>query len=363
MNMDDDLNSLEQEIRKVDEQLLADINRRYELLQKYATPASENEAHEPYFTPAAQAALQKRILQQNQGPAKNETIAAVFREVISGAIRLTEPVTVAYLGPENTFTHQATLAKFGHSVEQSPQKTIADVFDAVMRGNVTYGVVPVENSTEGAVTHTLDMFTDTSVSICAEVNINIHHNLLSNCDLDELTVVYSHPQVFAQCRRWLQENLHHADLIEVASTVEATERCKNEKNAGAIASKLAAERHSLNISATNIEDFSQNTTRFLVLGTQDSEPTGDDKTSMLFAVKDRVGALYDSLLPFRHNGINLSMIESRPSRRRSWDYNFFIDFSGHFTEPYVREAIEELKEQCQFTRILGSYPRGAAPMS
>lgn len=286
-----------------------------------------------------------------------KTIRAVFREMNSGALAMTGPVTVAFLGPEMTFTHQAAMSRFGSGVQYIPQKTIADVFDAVMRARTVYGVVPVENSTEGAVTHTLDMFADANVAICAEINMQIHHNLLSNASLKDLSVVYSHPQVFGQCRQWLQENLHGVKLIEVSSTTEAARRAAEEEGTGALACRLAANRYGLKILAEQIEDCSGNTTRFFALGNKHPEPSGDDKTSIMFAVKDRVGALYDCLIPFGRNNINMSMIESRPSKKQKWEYYFYVDLKGHISEKPVKESIEELSEHCRFVKIIGSYPR------
>ena len=225
------------------------------------------------------------------------------------------------------------------------------------RGDAAYGVVPVENSTEGCVTHTLDMFADTDLKICAELNLAIHHCLLSPLETTEIEVLYSHSQVFGQCRRWLQRNMPAARLIEVSSTTEATARCLREPRSGALASALAAERYGVPIRASKIEDSTDNTTRFLILGRQSPAPTGDDKTSLLMAIRHRVGALYDSLLPFGKHGVNLTFIESRPSKRRNWEYYFFIDFVGHVTEERVQAMLEELGEHCQFIKILGSYPR------
>jgi len=290
-----------------------------------------------------------------------DTLRGIYREIFSGALALEKPLAVAFLGPAATFTHQAALARFGTSVNYVPQPTIADVFEAVTRAQADYGVVPVENSTEGAVTHTLDMFADAAVKICAEINVAVHHHLMGRCRREELRVLYSHPQVFGQCRRWLHRHLPNVPLVEVASTTEATSRCAAEPYAGALASALAAQRYGLKILAENTEDFSDNITRFLVLGREPAKASGDDKTSLLFVVRDRVGALYDSLRPLSAHRINMTFIESRPSRRKSWEYYFFVDFLGHMSDRYVRPALAELSENCQFVKILGSYPRAAEP--
>lgn len=349
------LEAYRKKIDTIDAQLVALLNERFELVQQIG--ALKRRLTLQAFDPQRESKLLKRLCELNQGPMKPETLRAVYREILSGSLALEQSMGVAFFGTIGTFTHQAAMAKFGSSVRYFPQATIADVFDAVTRGTVTYGVVPVENSTEGAVTHTLDTFADTSVKICAEINMVIHHNLLSRAPRQQLKVIYSHPQVFGQCRRWLQRNLPDVPQVEVASTAEAAARCAAEPAAGALASQVAAEQHNLLTLEENIEDCTENITRFLVLGNQDPKPSGDDKTSMLFVVRDRVGALYDSLKPFSSCRINLTFIESRPSRRRNWEYCFFVDFLGHVSDPNVLSALNELEEHCQFVKILGSYPK------
>ncbi len=350
-----ELEHLRSKIDLLDKQILALLNKRFDIageIGKVKRASSVNA-----YDPEREAALLKKLCNLNPGPIKNETLRAIYREILSGTLSLQTPLSVAFLGPATTFTHQAALAMFGSSVDYVPQPTIPDVFMAVDRGQTDYGTVPVENSTEGAVTHTLDMFVDSTVKICAEINMSIHHNLLGRCRKEELKVLYSHPQVFGQCRRWLQRNLPDIPLVEIASTTEAAAKCAKEPLAGALASKLAATRFELNVLDENFEDFGDNITRFLVLGKRNPERTGNDKTSVLFVLRDRVGALYDSLLPLREHGINLSFIESRPSRRKSWEYYFFVEFLGHVSEPRIKEALDELSENCQFVKILGSYPK------
>jgi len=345
------------QIRELDEQLVRLLEQRFALTAR--TPPGAADAS-PDCAPDAEARILNELCACEHKHLPDHVLRSVFREVLSGSASLREPVAVGFLGPVATFTHQAALAKFGSSTLYVPQNTIAETFEAVTRGQVRYGVVPVENSTGGAVTHTLDVFTDTSVKICGEANMLIHHCFLSRCERSELKVVYSHPQVFPQCRRWLHGNLPGVQLVEVSSTTEAALRASREENAGALAGELAAEEYGLPIKEANIEDCTENTTRFLVIGTHESEPTGDDKTSVLFVVRDRVGALYESLGPFYHHGVNLTFIESRPSRRRNWEYCFFVDFLGHASEPAARKVLEELQEHCQFIKILGSYPRAPA---
>ncbi|MBU0617278.1 MAG: prephenate dehydratase, partial [Planctomycetes bacterium] len=310
--------------------------------------------------PEYESRLLARLCALNKGPVRNETLRAVFREIVSGAMVVEAPLIVAFLGPATTFTHQAAKIRFGGSAQYVPQPSITDVFEAVDRSQANFGVVPVENSTEGAVTHTLDMFVDSNVKVCAEINMAIHHNLLSRCRTkEEIKVIYSHPQVFGQCRHWLQRHLPTVPLVEVSSTTEAASRCANEPAAAALASAFAADRYKLDVLAQNTEDFSDNLTRFLVLSRQESKPTGDDKTSMFFVLRDRVGALYETLRPFYVHKINLTFIESRPSRRKRWEYYFFVDAEGHADDPPLGRALAASRQFCLHLTVLGSFPRAA----
>lgn len=265
---------------------------------------------------------------------------------------------IAYLGPEATFTHLAALKRFGSQVEYLACNTISDVFLEVEKENADYGVVPIENTIEGAVSHTLDMFVDSDLKICSEILLSISLNLLANCSKREIQRIYSAPQVFGQCRNWLANNLGDVERIEVSSTTRAAKICRKQRNSGCIASILAAEVYGLRIIAKDIEDFSQNITRFLVIGKSDCQPTGKDKTSIMFSIKDRVGALHDMLTPFKKYGINLTKIESRPSKRKVWDYYFFIDLEGHRQNPSVKKALSELESKAITLKVLGSYPIG-----
>ena len=347
-------------LAEADERVLAALNEHFALVYEFSERKKAEVA--PLYEPAEDAARLRRLCENNPGPMSNETLRAVYREIFSGALAVGQPLKVAFLGPVSTFTHQAALSRFGNSVKYLPQPSVADVFEAVARDDVTYGVVPVENSSEGAVSHTLDMFSDSSLTICAEITVRIHHNLLCDCEPAEVKVIYSHPQVFGQCRDWLRRNLPRVPLVEVSSTAQAVARCKEEPQAAAVAGILAAEQYNVPARETNIEDVHDNTTRFLVLGKQPPEPCEDAKTSLVFAVRDRVGALYDCLRAFGNNGVNLTFIESRPSRRQSWEYVFFVDIAGHVTDASVKRALTELEAECQFVRILGSYPRGAEPV-
>jgi chorismate mutase/prephenate dehydratase len=302
-------------------------------------------------------ALLEKLEALNEGPMEDRTLRAIYREIMSGALALEHPLQVGYLGPQATFSHLAAMGKFGHSVKYEPKSNIADVFRDVETERLDYGCVPIENSTEGAVNHTLDMFTDSSVQICAEMNLRIHHNLIAKCEFSEIKKVLSHAQVLGQCKSWLHEHMTGVEIVEVASSTKAAGIAASEKGCAAIASILAAELYGLKILHEKIEDNAHNTTRFMVIGRQAPAPTGEDKTSICFSIKDRVGVLYDCLLPFKEEDITLTMIESRPSRRRKWEYFFFIDLLGHSSEEKIKRALEKLENLTQSLRILGSYPR------
>ncbi len=310
----------------------------------------------PVFDPAREARLLARVKSMSKGPLPPEAIEAIYREIISASLALQKPLTIAYLGPEASFTHEAARKRFGSSAEYLPCLNISDVFSAVEKKQADYGVVPVENSIEGAVTYTLDMLIDTDLKIYSQVMLEISHNLLANCRKEEIRVIYSHPIVFGQCRMWLEANMPGVQLREVPSTTFAVQMAKKEPYAGAIASLLASKTYGLKVLARGIEDFSHNVTRFLVIGEEIAEPTGKDKTSIVFSVKDEVGALHHMLLPFKKYGINLTKIESRPSKRKAWDYYFFVDLEGHIREERVRKALEAVEKRSKFLKILGSYP-------
>lgn len=344
------------DVQALDAEIVRLINQRYELAQQAGgsaagLPASDQENQ-----------LLARLDAANDGPLQADTLRAVFREILSGETALLRPVSVAYLGPEMTFSHLATTRKFGESVQTRSKQTIIDIFEDVEKDVADYGVVPVENSTEGAVTVTFDQFHQTSVKIVSELYMRIHHHVLAQGALEDIRVLYSHPQVLGQCRRWIQQNLPRCEVTPVSSTSVAAAKVAEDVGAGAVAGLLAAEKYGLNIVSRNVEDISENTTRFLVLGKHSPPPSGDDKTSILFALEDRVGALYDALYAFKTNDVNLAMIQSRPSKQRSWDYFFFVDFMGHAEDPVNRSAIAALEENCKFVKQLGSYPRSPDPV-
>ncbi len=281
-------------------------------------------------------------------------LKTIFHEIDSAFVVKKRPISVAFFGQEFSFTHQAAMSEFGSCVTYHPQDQIAKVFSAIENEEFDFGVVPVENSTEGAVNRTLDSLIETDTKIVGEISSRIHHNLLSNCDHKDIKNVYSHRQALAQCSGWLKTYLPQAQLIEAESTTAGAELAAKHPNSAAIASAKAAAQFGLAVTDKNIEDENNNTTRFSVISHRNLLPTGHDKTSLLLCTKDQAGALYESLGPFKRHGVSLTMIESRPSRRKEWEYFFFIDFIGHVDEN--RELLEELAEQCQFVKVLGSYP-------
>ena len=312
---------------------------------------------EAIYAPHRELAVFERVCKQNQGPITNNALKAIYREIMSCAISLQKTQTIAYLGPEATFTHQAAIERFGSSLRYSPQKTITDVFIEVSKHRADYGVVPVENSTEGVVTHTLDMFVDSDLKIVSQLVLPIQHCLVGHKNLASIKKLYVHPQALAQCRDWLRLHLPDVELIETTSNARSAELAAKDPRGGAIAGILAAEKYGVNLLETDIQDNSQNATRFLVLGRQFTEPTGKDRTSVMFSVAHKVGALHGAIDPFRRYSINMSKIESRPSKRRAWEYFFFVDCDGHYTDPKVAQALKLLQKHCNFIKILGSYPK------
>ena len=354
--MKKDLNQLRKEIDILDRELIGLINQRYELVKGVGQWKEDNSSE--IYVPEREKALLEKLEGINQGPLQNTTLRAIYREIMSGALALESPLVIAYLGPENTFTHQVAISKFGRSVNYDPKNSIAQVFEAVEKGKASYGVVPIENSTEGAVTYTLDMFNNTESKICAEMQLPIHHNIMSRTSKDKLKVIYSHPQALAQCRIYLHNHFPAVEQVEVRSTAEAARRASCEEFSAAVASELAAEAYGLDVLESSIEDNSRNTTRFLVIGKQKPKSTGDDKTSIVFAVKDRVGALNECLSAFGAKAINMTMIESRPAKTKQGEYLFFVDFLGHRDDEAVKEVLAGLKDHCMSVKVLGSYPCG-----
>lgn len=350
------LKKIRSSIDRIDRRLVRLVNSRTKLALNIGKEKKKRGIE--VFAPDRERQVYENVRRVNRGPLSNEAIDAIYREIMSATLSLQHPIAIAYFGPPATFTHLAAIKKFGSQVTYIPAKSISAVFAEVETGRASYGVVPIENSTEGAVTHTLDMFIESNLKICSEVMLEISHNLLSKYPLSKITRIYSNPQAIAQCRLWLETNLPKAEVAEVSSTARAAERAASSKNSAAIASLLAARLYKLNILCRNIEDVSGNVTRFLVIGQSSSGPTGCDRTSIMFSISDKVGALYSMLFLFKKHGINLTKIESRPSRLKPWDYFFFIDMEGHSEDRHVKKALQEVEEHCHTLKILGSYPRG-----
>lgn len=348
------LAELRSKIDALDERVLKLLSERAELVHEVGE--LKRKSGEPYYAPEREEALLRRLVAANRGRLPESSLRSIYREILSAMRALEQQITVAYLGPRATFSHQAASSHFGSAVEFLPERTIGEVFEAVERGRAHYGVVPIENSVEGAVNATLDRFIETNARICAQIYLPVKLDLLGRGPLSAVRKVYSHPQPFGQCRRWLSEHLPSAECVEVASTARAAELAADEEGAAAIASAMAAEVFSLPVLAPSIQDAPDNLTRFFVVGPRSAAPSGADKTSVMFAVKDQPGALARALEPFEKAGISLTRIESRPSKRRPWEYFFFADFAGHAEDAAVRPALEALQSACAFTRILGSYP-------
>lgn len=348
------LEELRARIDSVDDRLLDLLRERAELVENVGR--IKEKTGESYYAPEREEALLRRLAAANTSRLPESSLRAIYREILSSMRALEQSITVAYLGPPTTFSHQAAARHFGSAVHLQPERSIGAVFEAVERGRAQYGVVPVENSQEGAVSATLDRLMDTSARICAQIFLPVELNLLGKGALVEVRKIYSHPQPFGQSRRWLSEHLPNAEYIEVSSTAKAAELAAAEAGVAAIAGDMAGEEFGLPVLAKSIQDVSSNVTRFFVIGPRTARPSSRDKTSVMFAVKDQPGALAKALEPFEKAGISLTRIESRPSKRRPWEYYFFADFAGHAEEPEVAEALAGLAGVCSFTRILGSYP-------
>lgn len=348
------INKIRKNIDSIDKRIVELLNQRTQQILQIGH--LKNKHNQSIYAPAREHDIFQRISKANKGPLDREALMAIYREIMSASLAIEKPLTIAYLGPKATFTHLAALKRFGSSVDYLPCDNISDVFTEVAKGNADYGVIPIENSIEGAISHTLDMLVDSDLKICAQIMLDISHNLLANCSKNNIQKIYSKPEVFGQCRLWLESNLPKADLIETSSTTRAAQIAAKEKKAAAIASLLAAKEWKLKVIARDIEDSPHNITRFLVIGKFEAEPTGHDKTSIMFSIKDKVGALHDMLMPFKKYKINLTKIESRPSKKRAWDYFFFVDLEGHVKEKNIHRALAELEEKCKFIKVLGSYP-------
>lgn len=314
------------------------------------------------FSPQREEQVIRSLQKANRGPLPSPALARIYSEIISACRGLQGELRVAYLGPEFTFSHQAALGRFGSSAHLIPQAGIAEIFEEVKRGKSQAGLVPVENSSQGAVGLSLDLFMENGLKVCGEILWPVRHALMSRCpDLGGIQKVYSHPQALAQCRRWLARNLPRAALQETASTTAACQQAAAEEGAAAVGGEAAASRYGLEILASRIQDTDHNATRFFVLGQEDCPPTGDDKTSLVFITAHRPGSLFGALQHLSEQGLNLTRIESRPTRHRPWEYAFFVDLMGHRQDQAVQKALDELEKETTWLNILGSYPRAEHP--
>lgn len=352
------LEEVRKRIDKIDLELLDLINERARCAQQVAHIKTATDGQKvQFYRPEREVAVLRRIKQANPGPLDGEEVARLFREIMSACLALERPLDVAYLGPEGTFTQSAAIKHFGHSVRTSAYATIGEIFREVEAGSCDFGVVPVENSTEGVVSHTLDMFITSPLKITGEVTLRIHHHLMSLSGvLGAIRKVYSHQQSLAQCRGWLDRHLPNAERVTVGSNAEAARLVATDPAAAAVAGLHAAEIYQLRVLAERIEDEPGNTTRFLVIGPEDARPSGEDKTSLLLSCRNQAGGLHTLLTPLAAHGISMTRIESRPSRRGIWDYVFFIDIMGHRSDPKVALALENLKQSSMLFKVLGSYP-------
>lgn len=359
MNEAQQLQTLREQIDSLDRRIQQLISERAQCAQQVGLikQASGNSGN--FYRPEREAQVLRRVIENNRGPLSSEEMARLFREIMSACLALEEPLKIAFLGPEGTYTQAAALKHFGKSIRSLPLRAIDEVFREVEAGTADYGVVPVENSTEGVVNHTLDMFLQSPLRICGEVQMRISHHLISHVtELAAVQRIYSHRQSLAQCREWLDANMPRVEQIEVSSNGEAALRVRDESDAAAIAGQCAADIYQLPTLVRNIEDEPNNTTRFLIIGAQTILPSGDDKTALLVASLNRPGALFNLLEPLARNQVSMTRIESRPSRRGMWDYVFFIDLDGHAQDAPVANALAELREQASLFRVLGSYPKG-----
>ncbi len=361
MSDQDRLATLRKCIDQLDEDILRLISERARCAQDVALVKRETDPDVTFYRPEREAYVLRRILENNKGPLSDEEMARLFREIMSACLALEQPLNVAFLGPEGTFTQQAALKHFGHSVNTVSLASIDEVFREVEAGTCNYGVVPIENSTEGVVNHTLDMFLQSPLKISGEVELRIHHHLMASSDLqlEKIERVYSHQQSLAQCREWLDANLPQAERVTVNSNAEAARRIEDEVGNAAIAGDAAAEIYDLKILHSCIEDHPDNTTRFLIIGRQSMPvpPCGKDKTSVLISAHNKPGSLFRMLEPLARNNVSMTSIESRPSHCANWEYVFFLDIEGHVDEDNVKTAFAELSQEADVFNVLGSYPK------
>ena len=358
MSKKDPLLILRDEIDSLDQQIMANISQRAQFAQEVAQ-VKKNLGDVAYYRPEREAQVLRRVMESNTGPIDNEDMARLFRQIMSTCLALEQPIKVAFLGPEGTFTQEAALKHFGASAISVPMSAIDEVFREVSAGACHYGVVPVENSTEGVISHTLDSFMESSIKICGEVELRIHHHFMvgENTNNDNITRVYSHAQSLAQCRQWLNSKYPNIERVAVSSNAEAAKRVQGEWNSAAIAGDMSCELYNLEKLWEKIEDRPDNSTRFLIIGREAVPPSGDDRSSIVVSVNNKPGALHNLLEPFRRHNVDMTRLESRPSRSSKWSYVFFIDFIGHIDDQAFNLVLQELTDEVADLKILGSYPR------
>jgi chorismate mutase/prephenate dehydratase len=349
------LDELRKKIDELDHQLVKLLNERARVVVDIGKLKSKTA--KPVYAPDREKEVFARIIKANEGPLPDKCLIAIWRELMSGSFVLERPLRIGYLGPGGSFSHNAAMLKFGQSVEYEPLTDITSIFDEVSKGHCDLGLAPVENTMGGGVIETLDALIDSDVKVCAEVLMAIHHNLLGNCSLEQVEKIYSKPEVFAQCRNWLSATFKGTQTIPVASTARAAQLAAEEPKTAAIGSAVAAELYGLRLICENIEDIANNVTRFLVISREDARPTGEDKTAILFSTAHKAGALAEVLDIFKRYDINMTNIESRPSRKRQWEYYFFVDFLGHRSEKHIQDGLAESRKHCLQLSILGSFPR------
>ncbi len=351
-----ELQKLREKIDEIDEKILELLNERARLAKEVGKIKKRHGLE--IYVPSRELSIFERLEKLNKGDFPTEAIRPVFREIIAACRSTEENLKVAYLGPKATFTHQASIEHFGQSVEHIPVQTTEEVFNEILKGKADFGVVPVENTLEGAVNHTLDLLMDYDLKITGEVIVEVSLHLLSlSTKISDIERVYSHSHALAECRDWITKNLPNVQTIAVDSTAKAAEIAKDDIESAAIASEAAADVYGLHILERKIDQSINNFTRFLIIGKSIPEPTGNDKTTILFSVRNKVGALYETLEPLYKNDINMTKIESRPSKKGAWEYMFFTDIEGHIKDEKIKNALEELKKKTPFFKVLGSYPK------
>ncbi|MGO1073700.1 prephenate dehydratase [Lysobacter sp. CA199] len=352
-----DLATLRERIDGIDRHIQELIGERAQFANQVGKAKGKLAAAVDYYRPEREAQVLRRVVDRNDGPLNDEVLVRLFREIMSACLAQQEPLKIGFLGPEGTHSQQAVYKHFGHSIHGLPLASIEEVFQEVEAGSADFGVVPVENSTQGTIQSTLDMFLTSKLKISGEVELRVHQHLLSRSGrIEDIERVYSHPQSFAQCKAWLRQYLPKAEKIAVSSNAEAARRARNADDAAAIAGASAGNIYGLRNVAGPIEDRPDNTTRFLVIGRELFTPSGNDRTSLLIFIKDEPGALYNVLSPFAKRGLSMNRIESRPGHTGRWQYAFFVDIGGHVQEPAMREALDELQELAHEVKVLGSYP-------